>query len=79
MFVLYFAQEMITGIWCRRVWSECSEYRVQTTIYVKQIGAGHDKLIQRFVQELSDTRLVIFDMLQKIWEAGADRDSDSND
>lgn len=45
----------------------------------KQLGAGLDEQLTRFVSEHKDTRLVIIDTLQKIREASGDNYSYAND
>lgn len=47
--------------------------------YAKQLGAGLDEQLERFVREHNDTRLIIIDTLQKIREVGGDSYSYAND
>lgn len=44
-----------------------------------QLGNGLDEQLTRFVQEHSDTRLIIIDTLQKVREVGGDSYSYAND
>lgn len=48
-------------------------------VYAKQLGAGLDEQLEKFVREQPDTRLIIIDTLQKIREAGGDAYSYAND
>lgn len=48
-------------------------------ISARQLGAGLDEQLQKFVQEHPDTRLIIIDTLQKIREAGGAKYSYAND
>ena len=48
-------------------------------VYAKQIGAGLDEQLERFVKEHPDTRLIIIDTLQKIREVSTDGYSYAND
>ena len=48
-------------------------------VYAKQLGAGLDEQLEKFVREHPDTRLIIIDTLQKIREAGGDAYSYAND
>ncbi len=48
-------------------------------VYAKQLGAGLDEQLEKFVWEHPDTRLIIIDTLQKIREAGGDAYSYAND
>ena len=49
------------------------------SICAKQVGAGLEEQLKRFVQEHPDTKLIIIDTLQKIREAGGDKYSYAND
>ncbi|MGM9555952.1 MAG: AAA family ATPase [Oscillospiraceae bacterium] len=48
-------------------------------VYAKQLGAGLDEQLEKFVRDHPDTRLIIIDTLQKIREAGGDAYSYAND
>lgn len=49
------------------------------SIYAKQLGAGLEEQLKWFVQEHSDTRLIIIDTLQKVRESGGDTYSYASD
>lgn len=36
-------------------------------VYAKQLGAGLDEQLEKFIREHHDTRLIIIDTLQKIY------------
>ena len=48
-------------------------------IYAKQLGVGLEEQLKKFVQEHSDTKLIIIDTLQKVRESGGDKYSYAND
>ena len=48
-------------------------------VYAKQLGAGLDEQLEKFIREHGDTRLVIIDTLQKIREVSTDAYSYAND
>lgn len=48
-------------------------------VYAKQLGAGLDEQLEKFIREHSDTRLIIIDTLQKIREVSTDAYSYAND
>ena len=48
-------------------------------VYAKQLGAGLDEQLEKFIREHPDTRLIIIDTLQKIREVGGDAYSYAND
>ena len=48
-------------------------------VYAKQLGAGLDEQLEKFIREHRDTRLVIIDTLQKIREVSTDAYSYAND
>lgn len=48
-------------------------------VYAKQLGAGLDEQLEKFIQEHPDTRLIIIDTLQKIREVSTDNYSYAND
>ena len=48
-------------------------------VCAKQLGAGLDEQLERFMQTHPDTRLIIIDTLQKIREVGGDAYSYAND
>lgn len=48
-------------------------------VYAKQLGAGLDEQLEKFVRDHPDTRLIIIDTLQKIREASGDAYSYAND
>ena len=41
-------------------------------VYAKQLGAGLDKQLEKFIRDHPDTRLIIIDTLQKIREVSTD-------
>ena len=48
-------------------------------VCAKQLGAGLDEQLEKFIREHPDTRLIIIDTLQKIREVGGDAYSYAND
>ena len=48
-------------------------------VYAKQLGAGLDEQLEKFIREHPDTRLIIIDTLQKIREVSTDNYSYAND
>lgn len=48
-------------------------------VYAKQLGAGLDEQLERFIREHPDTRLIVIDTLQKIREVSTDAYSYAND
>lgn len=48
-------------------------------VYAKQLGAGLDEQLEKFIREHPDTRLIIIDTLQKIREISTDAYSYAND
>lgn len=48
-------------------------------VYAKQLGAGLDEQLEKFIREHPDTRLIIIDTLQKIREVSTDTYSYAND
>lgn len=48
-------------------------------VYAKQLGAGLDEQLEKFIREHLDTRLIIIDTLQKIREVSSDTYSYAND
>ena len=48
-------------------------------VYAKQLGAGLDEQLEKFIQEHPDTRLIIIGTLQKIREVSTDAYSYAND
>ena len=48
-------------------------------VYAKQLGAGLDEQLEKFIREHPDTRLIIIDTLQKVREVGGDVYSYAND
>ncbi|WNX86494.1 helicase RepA family protein [Agathobaculum sp. NTUH-O15-33] len=48
-------------------------------VYAKQLGAGLDEQLEKFIREHLDTRLIIIDTLQKIREVSTDAYSYAND
>lgn len=48
-------------------------------VYAKQLGAGLDEQLEKFINEHPDTRLIIIDTLQKIREVSTDNYSYAND
>lgn len=49
------------------------------SFYAKQLGAGLDEQLEKFIREHPDTRLIIIDTLQKIREVSTDAYSYAND
>ena len=62
-----------------RMYGTDSAENLHFTIWAKQLGSGLDEQLQRFVNEHSDTKLIIIDTLQKVREAGGDKFSYAND
>ena len=48
-------------------------------VYAKQLGAGLDEQLEKFIRDHPDTRLIIIDTLQKIREVGGEAYSYAND
>ena len=48
-------------------------------VYAKQLGAGLDEQLEKFIRDHPDTRLIIIDTLQKIREVSTDACSYAND
>ena len=48
-------------------------------VYAKQLGAGLDEQLEKFIREHEDTRLIIVDTLQKVREVGGEAYSYAND
>jgi len=48
-------------------------------VYAKQLGAGLDEQLEKFIKDYPDTRLIIIDTLQKIREVSTDNYSYAND
>ena len=48
-------------------------------VYAKQLGAGLDEQLEKFIREHPDTRLIIIDTLQKVREVGGDAYCYAND
>lgn len=48
-------------------------------VYAKQLGAGLDEQLKKFIKDHPDTRLIIIDTLQKIREVSTDNYSYAND
>jgi len=48
-------------------------------VYAKQLGAGLDEQLEKFIREHPDTQLIIIDTLQKIREVSTDAYSYAND
>jgi len=53
--------------------------KLRFAVYAKQLGAGLDEQLEKFINENPDTRLIIIDTLQKIREACSDSYSYAND
>ena len=49
------------------------------SVSASQLGKGLDEQLARFVAEHTDTKLIIIDTLQKVWEVGGDNYSYAND
>ena len=52
---------------------------LRLAVYAKQLGAGLDEQLQKFVKSNPDTKLIIIDTLQKIRETGGEKYSYAND
>ena len=48
-------------------------------VYAKQLGAGLDEQLEKFIRDHPDTRLIIIDTLQKVREVSTDAYSYAND
>ena len=53
--------------------------KLHFTICAKQLGAGLDEQLEKFIREHPDTRLIIIDTLQKIREVSTDAYGYAND
>ncbi len=62
-----------------RMFGTDSTEKLHFAICAKQLGAGLDEQLQKFIQEHTDTKLIIIDTLQKIREAGGEKFSYAND
>ena len=62
-----------------RMFGTDSTENLHFAICAKQLGAGLDEQLQKFVREHPDTKLIIIDTLQKIREAGGEKFSYAND
>lgn len=52
---------------------------LRLAVYAKQLGAGLDEQLQKFVKSNPDTKLIIIDTLQKIRETSGEKYSYAND
>ncbi|MCR2024203.1 helicase RepA family protein [Anaerotruncus colihominis] len=62
-----------------RMFGTDSTENLHFAICAKQLGAGLDEQLEKFVREHTNTKLIIIDTLQKIREAGGDKFSYAND
>jgi hypothetical protein len=62
-----------------RMYGTESAEKPHFTLRAKQLGSGLDEQLQMFVNEHSDTKLIIIDTLQKNHEAGGEKFSYTND
>lgn len=62
-----------------RMFGEESAYNLFLSVNAGQLGNGLDEQLNRFMNEHSDTKLIIIDTLQKVREFGGDKYSYSND
>ena len=56
-----------------------SKFAMVLAVYAKQLGAGLDEQLEKFIREHPDTRLIIIDTLQKVREVGGDAYCYAND
>ena len=52
---------------------------LHSAVYAKQLGAGLDEQLEKFIRDHPDTRLIIIDTLQKVREVSTDAYSYAND
>lgn len=62
-----------------RMFGTADTENLRLAIFAKQLGAGLDEQLQKFVRERPDTKLIIIDTLQKIREANGEKCSYAND
>ena len=62
-----------------RMFDTADTENLRLAIFAKQLGAGLDEQLQKFVREHPDTKLIIIDTLQKGREASGDKYSYAND
>ncbi len=62
-----------------RMFDTADTENLRLAIFAKQLGAGLDEQLQKFVREHPDTKLIIIDTLQKVREASGDKYSYAND
>lgn len=62
-----------------RMFETADTENLRLAVYAKQLGAGLDEQLQKFVQSNPDTKLIIIDTLQKIRENSGEKYSYAND
>ncbi len=62
-----------------RMFGTDSTGKLHFALCAKQLGAGLDEQLQKFVREHPDTKLIIIDTLQKVREAGGEKYSYAGD
>ena len=62
-----------------RMFGTDSTDKLHFALCAKQLGAGLDEQLHKFVQEYPDTRLIIIDTLQKVREIGSEKYSYAGD
>ena len=62
-----------------RMFGTDSSENLHFAVCAKQLGAGLDEQLQKFVREHPDTKLIIIDTLQKVRENGSEKFSYAND
>ena len=62
-----------------RMFGAADTENLRLAVYAKQLGAGLDEQLQKFVKTNPDTKLIIIDTLQKIRETGGEKYSYAND
>ena len=62
-----------------RMFDTADTENLRLAIFAKQLGAGLDEQLQKFVQEHPGTKLIIIDTLQKIREVSGEKYSYAND
>ena len=62
-----------------RMFETADTENLRLAVYAKQLGAGLDEQLQKFVKSNPDTKLIIIDTLQKIRENGGEKYSYAKD
>ncbi len=62
-----------------RMFETADTENLRLAVYAKQLGAGLDEQLQKFVKSNPDTKLIIIDTLQKIRETSGEKYSYAND